>query len=121
MASSVTPSSAAGRTPGGGHTRNPPGRGHPHLPRPWGPLPVAAIPTTSISTAIDTQVGSANGIQQLLQQLVIFGQEQRADMATLTRQVGNEQASQNQINADLQNNLAQLSAEIAALRQSARK
>ena len=108
--------SPAGRGLGGGLPRNPPGRGHPHLPRPWAPTS-----TTSSSTTLETQAGSTNGIQQLLQQLVSIGQDQRADMATLTRQVCNEQATQNQINTDLQNNLAQLSADIAALRQSQHK
>jgi hypothetical protein len=121
LASSITNTSPAGRTPGGGNTRNPPGRGHPHLPRPWGPTSTSTTPITSTSTDLNTQSGSANGIQQLLQQLVSIGQEQRADMATLTRQVGTEQATQNQINVELQNNLAQLSADIAALKQSARK
>ena len=109
---SITP---GGRTPGGGGPRNPPGRGHPHLPRPWGP-PQALPNTPEPNTDSDNQVITVRGMQQLFQQLVNMGQEQRTETTALARQLREDNTTQARINADLQNSLAQLSADLAALR-----
>jgi hypothetical protein len=106
--------------PGGGGPRNPPGRGHPHLPRPWGlPQATSTPPATQVDS--NTQVIPMHSMQLMFQQLLNMGQEQRTDTNSLARLLREEHTTQAQINADLQSNLAQLSADLAALRQTTRK
>jgi hypothetical protein len=106
--------------PGGGGPRNPPGRGHPHQPRPWGPSS-AALSSPSTTPDPVTQVTPMHSMQSMFQQLLAMGQEQRTDTNSLARLMREEHTTQAQINADLQSNLAQLSADLAALRQNTRK
>jgi hypothetical protein len=60
-------------------------------------------------------------IQRMFQQLMTVGQDNREETNTLARSMRADRASQAQINSDLQSNLAQLSADLAALRHTIRK
>jgi hypothetical protein len=118
----ASPSSTpGGRAQGGGGPRNPPGRGHPNLPRPWG-RPLASLNTPTYANAEVVQPSDINTtIQRMFQQLMTVGQDNREETNTLARSMRADRASQAQINSDLQSNLAQLSADLAALRHTIRK
>jgi hypothetical protein len=62
-----------------------------------------------------------NTIQRMFQQLMTVGQDNREETNTLSRSMREDRASQAQINSDLQSHLAQLSADLAALRHNIHK
>ena len=106
--SATTTHSPGGRAPGGGGPRNPPGRGHPKLPHPWGPA-------SSSSTAdTHTTVDLPSDTRQILAQLVDMG---RATMVT-TQTIQGQINAQARINNDVQLSIDRINATLAALSNS---
>ena len=116
-----TYSTPGGRTPGGGGPRNPPGRGHPSLPRPWGRPPSSSNKATHNENEMTQSSDINTTIQRMFQQLMTVGQDNREETNTLSRSMREDRASQAQINSYLQSHLAQLSADLAALRHNIHK